>query len=302
MTTAPVGIGVGVAGMAGRTAWALVDSSPGRAPERSLGPVLAWAIRQDADAVCVLADAGAGVLARRAAQFDWAIDVWEVVDRDQRPAIPDPPLALTDAGTDVYGSDEWHDLIIAAGAVPVVEHGVLAGEVAGLEVCRVVIGSGGAVLEVGIGAHDRETFQMLHGDRPTLDALRDVVAHVAAHRSVGAAQHPLNQLARSRLLRARLLADPTPIGASGLVAAAPPVPRSNVKDELPCVALATDESSMVICSVGVDLDVVAFAADAAAMHGATRCSVAVPQRDALAIQHRLAERVRVPTRVVAVPN
>ena len=70
--------------------------------------------------------------------------------------------------------------IVAGGAEPVVEHGVLGGEVAGLEVCRVVDVDTGAVrLEVGIGAHDRETFQMLHGDRPTVEALADVVRVVA---------------------------------------------------------------------------------------------------------------------------
>lgn len=300
LTTTPTSIGVGVAALAGDTAWALVDIVDGRAADRALGPVLAWALRQGAESVRVLTEQGASILARRAAQFDWDIEVRELVGREQRRAVAAP--SLQPAAAHGPAITEWHQLIEEAGAVPVVEHGVLAGEVAGLEVCRVVAGPDGEVLEVGVGAHDREMFRMIHGARPTLEALRDVVSRVAVHRDLSAPQHALNQLARSRLLRAHLIADPASIGVGRLVAADPPVVRTNVKDELPCVAVAVDESLVVVCSVGVDLDAVAFAADAAAMHGAARCLVAVPERDALEIQQRLAARVRVPTRIVAVPN
>ena len=301
LTTEPTGIGVGAAAMAGTTAWVLVDDGDIRGAQRALGPALAWALRREAGAVRLLAEpAAAGVLARRAALFDWDIDVLEVSGREQRPAVATE--APVTAALDPASVIAWRELIEAAGAVPVVEHGVLVGEVAGLEVCRLVTGPDGHALEVGIGAHDRETFQMLHGARPTLDALRDVVSHVATHRSVGAVQHPLNQLARSRLLRARLLAEPSVLDVAALMVADPPVVRTNVKDELPCAALAVDEALLVACSVGIDLDAVVFAADAAAMHRAERSIVAVPERDAIEIQHRLAERVRVPTRVVAVPN
>ena len=79
-------------------------------------------------------------------------------------------------------------MIIEGGATPAVEHGVLVGEVRGLEVCRVVTDAqtGAARLEVGIGQHDREAFQMLHGDVPTVEALAKVVAAVAPHREYGA--------------------------------------------------------------------------------------------------------------------
>ena len=300
LSTTPASIGVGLAAMAGDTAWVLVDIVDGRAAERALGPALAWALRQGAESVRVLAEQGSAILARRAALFDWDIEVREVVGREQRRAVAAHPLTAAMAGDDRWS--EWRELIEAAGAVPVVEHGVLAGEVAGLEVCRVVDGPQGTQLAVGVGAHDREMFQMLHGTRPTPEALRDVVSRVAVHRDLSAPQHALNQLARSRLLRAHLIADPSPIGVGRLVAADPPVVRSNVKDELPCVATAVDEPLVVVCSVGVDLDAVVFAADAAAMHGAERCLVAVPGRDAIEIQQRLAARVRVPTRIVAVPN
>ncbi len=57
--------------------------------------------------------------------------------------------------------------LLDAGVEVVVEHGVIRGEVRGLEVARV----GGRrrrrrPLEVGVGRHDREAFAMVHGDLP----------------------------------------------------------------------------------------------------------------------------------------
>ena len=125
-------------------------------------------------------------------------------------------------------------MIEASGATLVVEHGVVTGEVRGLEVCRVVDqpttgyfdedwaaeggepigaleslaaqqgGGNGVMVEVGVGGPDREAFRIIHGDLPTVDALAEVVATVAGHRAAGAAPHPLNRLVPERLLRHRL--------------------------------------------------------------------------------------------------
>ena len=62
-------------------------------------------------------------------------------------------------------------LLADAGATVVVEHGLVTGEILGLEVARVVTDDGGARVEVGVGRHDREAFGMLHGDLPTHAAL-----------------------------------------------------------------------------------------------------------------------------------
>ncbi len=198
-------------------------------------------------------------------------------------------------------------LIEAAGAAPVLEHGVLAGEVAGLEVCRVVVDAdtGAARLEVGVGAHDREAFQLVHGDVPPVEALAGVVAAVAEHRRPGAPGHPLNRLGAERLLRSRLLDDPSLVGALMLSAAPPPVPRPNLKDPVPCVATGVDDIGrplVVVCSVGIDLDVVPFAADAhaASFRPDARLVIAVPPRDDHPVTRALAARLRQPAEVVTV--
>ena len=58
---------------------------------------------------------------------------------------------------------------------------------------------------------------------------------------------------------------PTSSARPVLEAAPPPVPRANLKDPVPCVAVGVDadgEPVVVVCSVGIDLDLVPFAADA----------------------------------------
>jgi hypothetical protein len=289
--------GAGAAMVNDAVAWVLLDEHP----ERGLGAALAWALRRDATELHVLANQGTGILARRAQGLAYPINVWHVEDRNLLPAVAEP-LPVSPA---VRSDHEiWATVISEGGALPVVEHGVMAGEVQGLEVCRVVTDAytDEVRLEVGVGAHDREAFQMLHGNRPTVEALADVVRAVGAHRRPGAARHPLNMLAQERALRARLVVEPHLIGASSVISVAPPIPRPNVKDPIPCVALATIDGreTAVVCSSGVDLDLVPYAVDARAALGTVQCLVVLPARDALAVQHRIAQLASPPFTVVTV--
>jgi len=204
------------------------------------------------------------------------------------PPAPSPAhLALTDT-------------ILAGGAVAAVEHGVVTGEVRGLEVCRVVDdpATGAVRLEVGVGAHDREAFTIMHGDVPTVEALSGVVRAVAEHRRPGAAQHPLNHLVPERLVRWQLEQDPGLLGLVAVRPAEPPVPRPNVKDRMPCVAVgehADGRSVLLVCSVGVDLDLVPYALDARATAAAATPGVELgevwlvaPPRDLVPVTAELA--------------
>jgi hypothetical protein len=294
--------GPGAAGVTGNAAWVLVDSRPAS----GLGPALAWAHQQGVTDVNVLAETSTGVLARRAAYFVDAPTVWSVDGRDLTPAPAEPFPPSLDPPTDL---DVWRARIEAAGATSVLEHGVLTGEVLGLEVCRLVVdgGSGEHRLEVGVGAHDREAFLLIHGGVPPVDALADVVEKVGAVRRSAEPPHALRRLASERLLRQRLLDDPSLVGAVAIEPAPPPVARANVKDPTPCVATAIDHdggSHVVVCSVGIDLDVVPFAADARAALGDddARLSIVVPARDAHVVTYRLARRLSVPAEVVSLPT
>ena len=232
---------------------------------RGLGAALIWAARGGACSLSIVAEQGAGVVARRAAEFSLPVHVWAVDGRQLVPVVAaalDPPVAPRPEHL------AFVDDIKAAGAVPVIEHGVVTGEVRGLEVCRVVDAGGpdGAVrLEVGVGAHDREAFAIMHGDVPTREALAGVVASVAEVRDVDSPAHPLNRLAPERFLRWRLGREPWLAGLTSVEPAPPPVPRRNLTARTPCSASGRrpDGSPVaVVCSVGIDLDLIPYAADA----------------------------------------
>jgi hypothetical protein len=282
-------------------AWVLAED----APARSLGGALAWMRQQGASALHVLAEAETGLLARRASAFSVPVSVWQVSGRSLSPAVPSPPAVAPPPDPAAAG---LVDLIIEGGAEPIVEHGVLAGEVLGLEVCRAVVDplTGAARLEVGVGQADREAFQLLHGDVPPVEALREIVERVSRHRQVGAEPHPLNRLAGERLLRARLASTPSLVGATSLRPGQPPVPRPNLRDPVPCVAAGEDVDGrplLVVCSVGVDLDLVPYAADARLTDGRAevRLVLAVPERDASPVTQALAGMLREPAELVPVP-
>jgi len=292
--SATVPFALGAAAIDGTTGWVLLDERA----QSGLGPSLAWALRAGVDRLHLLAEEGTGTLARRAQAFRFPIEIWHVAERTLLPAIAEPLPEQTAAPTE---HEEFRTLIHDGGATPTVEHGVLIGEVRGLEVCRVVddVTTGKARLEVGIGQHDREAFQMLHGDVPTVAALAQVVAAVAPHRQNGAAPHPLNRLGREQALRATLIDDPRLVDASLVEPLATPLPRRNLKDPQPCLARAViaGQSITLVVSVGVDLDLVPFATDGRLVTGSpTR--IVVPARDAVPVQGEISNLLLDPITIV----
>jgi hypothetical protein len=273
------------------TAWVLLADQPGS----RLGAALLWSMRNEADRLGVIAEEATGLLARRAGAFAPPIEVWHAEGRTLLPAVPEPLMVSRPAPAH---HESFRELITKGGAVPSVEHGVLVGEVRGLEVCRVVDDPHLETtrLEVGVGAHDREAFQMLHGDVPTIESLARIVETVAQHRRVGAPQHPLNRLAAERFVRWRIVEDPSLVGMTAVVPVAPPTPRANLKDPVPCVAIGegSDGRHVIVCSVGVDLDLVPFAADAVFAHHGDRVMFVLPERDRVPATEQLAAAMRVP--------
>lgn len=293
-----VSLSTGAAVKAGDEVFVLVDERH----ERGLGMSLAWAAKHGAGRLHVLAERGTGTLARRAAEFTMDIDVWHV---DQRSVIPAIATPLTPEARAPETHMSFVDTIADAGADVVIEHGTVCGEVRGLEVCRVVTDQFTGVdrLEVGVGAHDREAFGLMHGDTPTVDSLRRIVDVVRRHRATGADPHPLNRLGGERALRSRVVDDPSMVGLAMLTPAAPAEPRPNLKDPVPCVALGTAPDGHAVITVfssGIDLDVVPFAADARLFHGSpdTELVIVVPERDASPVTRRTASMLRHPARVV----
>ncbi len=294
-------------------AWVLADGPA----SRSLGGALVWAIRRSATHLHLIAEHDTGILARRSASFSMPISVWLGEGRTLRPAEAEPLAPSLTVSADHEG---LRALIVSGGASPHSEHGVLFGEVRGLEVCRVVdspttgylgelselaehlpAGDGGLRLEVGVGSADREAFQLLHGEVPTVESLASVVHAVVTHRSIGSPQHPLNRLSVERFLRWQAEQDPHLVGCASLTPGQPPLPRPNLKDPTPCVGDGIDVEGRpvrVVFSSGVDLDVLPYVADVQAM-GDERVVLALPERDLLPVVAKLAELLVEPVEIVA---
>jgi hypothetical protein len=275
-------------GAANTRGWILADDN---AP-RALGPALVWAERHDVDPadlhVIVDDPATAAALARRSTQFARRPHIHVTEGRTLRDAHPAPPLDLERHAP----PDDAHfaRTLKAAGAEPVVEHGVLVGEVNGLEVARVVDGH----LEVGVGKHDRHAQTLVHGDRPMGEALAAAVAFVTQHRRPHAEPHPLNRLARERWLRADLLGE-----HPGLRPISSPVERDDLRVNAPAPAVDSNNETVYVCSTGIDLDLVPAAADARLSVNETAALVlVVPPRDDHPIPRRLAAALTRPASVV----
>ena len=200
----PGGFANGAALVIDTHAWVLVDGDA----ERSLGQALAWALRHGATSLDLIAETHTGLLARRAERF--SSRSWSGIRSNARCCRRWPSRCRPRPRPSAHL--EMSDVIEGAGATLTVEHGVVTGEVRGLEVCRVVdrptsgyfdeldggepISSmsrrpptstrpNGVIVEVGVGGPDREAFRIIHGDLPTVTALAEVVSTVTGHRSEG---------------------------------------------------------------------------------------------------------------------
>ena len=316
----PTATGAVVAAIADGTAFVLLDDGgPG-----GLGGALLWASRRDATAVEIYVDHDAGRLARLATYFDSPerpIQVRAVTGATSVPADPEPaPVPLTDStalsdGTALTAdtdSAEAAGLLAAEGLEVVVEHGVLRGEVLGLEVARAVVwpsevgGDDRLHLEAGVGRFDRDAAAAVRPDEDPAVALARAADAVRRHRYPGAPAHPLSLLARERWLRADLIADPSLVGAVELRAADMTTEAAGMKDAHPAAAVGVSDSGtalLVVCSTGFDLALVPLAADTRALHDPdARLLIAVPERDLHAATAELVDMLAVPAELVAVPT
>ncbi len=287
---------------AGGTAVVLVEA----ATERSLGGVLAWALRYEAGQVHLLADTSehiASVLFRRAQAFALPITVWRVVPptlHEVEPAGFSPPPPLPAEALPLAA------VLRAAGVEPVVEFGVLTGEVLGLQVARVTVGADGARLEVGVGSQDRAFHRDLEPDRDPEDVLAEVVALIRQFRTPEGSAHLANTLAGERWLRRVLVARPDLVGAGWLAPLPPTVPRGDLRTSTAAMAAGVDSAGapiVVAASTGIDLDLVPEAADARRASGLVdaRLVLAVAPADDHPRTRQLAALVRPRAEVVTVP-
>ncbi|MCU1453073.1 MAG: hypothetical protein JWN46_1219 [Acidimicrobiales bacterium] len=286
--------------LAGQRLWALLDDDP----TRRLGSVLAVARRRGATEVDVLVDDpdDAAVVARRASMFATPVTVWSIEGRTLRPAEPAPVAARLVPAPE---AELYRPVLARAGLDVVEERGEIIGEVLGLEVARVVVDAHGARVEAGVGRFDREAGAMMFGHLAEADALQRAADVVREIRRPGAAPHPLNQLVPERWLRSLIVADPTVVGATVLAPVESALPRRNLKEQSVATAVGhgpSGEPVVVVCSTGVDLELVPAAADDRLAHApGARLVLVVPAADALPVATELSQTLVDPAEIVAVP-
>jgi hypothetical protein len=245
-----------------------------------------------------------GVVARRAAEWTDGPAVWRI---EGRRLVPPPPAAVPASAPVPEAVLAFAEVLRAHGAEPVVEHGELLGDVLGLEVARVTPGAEGWHLEVGVGRLDRSARAEMRPGEADGAALEEVVGVVRTWRRASAPRHPANTLSRQRWLRAALVAEPSWAGAVHLTPIAPPRPSLGLRQggAAPAAGTALDGGPLiVVCSTGVDVDLVPVAADTRCLrdgpHAATRLVLVVPEGDDYPVTRSLAAGLRHPAEVVTV--
>lgn len=285
-------------------AWVLAEDHP----ERALGGALAWALSRDVRELHLLAAGESGTLARRAGMFRLAPMVWPIEGAAlaSEPASPSPLPAEPPLDP---RAERFRAIFEQAGADAVVEGGVLRAEVRGLEVARVEVDDDGPHLAVGVGRHDRDAHRELgqiQGDEGGLDRLFAVVRAVAEHRHEAGAGHAAYHLAGERWLRSVVLRRPELVGAAYLEPVPSPIARTDLRQPAPAPAAGLDTEGralLVVCSVGVETDLVPEAADAWLRDGRRpRLVLVVPWGDDYPALHRVAADLTFPADVVAVPK
>lgn len=239
-------------------AWVLADRVG------DLGPALHWFRRQAVAGLTILSEPHvAADLARRAAGLHADIEVKRVTGSEASTAEPAPPPSPPELADEIWRAAA---VMADAGIAVVDDHGRLTGEVNGLEVARVEPPSptdplSEVTLSVGVGQADRQLHGYVHGHLDQLESLRRAVATVSEIRRAGAGLHPLTRLARPRWLRSVLVAEPIRAGLSGLQPQPPLRPNPGVFDTEPAAAYSAAERVTVVCSAGVDLDLIPEAVD-----------------------------------------
>ena len=259
----------------------------------ALGGVLVWLDRHAPEAATLVVDHHAPVHARRAAVLAPELRVWKAIGDTVVEAEPEPvPPALPRADDIAH----LEAMLIDEGLEIVCEDGLVRGELAGLEVARILHGPDGPVLEAGVGRFDREAGALLHAGRNPADAVHDAVAQVRPHRTPGAVSHAVNRLARERWLRHLVVQDPFLAGVSLPELVEPIPPRPNLLEAAPASLLGGDGDRrvLVVCSVGVDLGLIPAIADLVSVHAPSEVRIVMPERDRLPYVERLASRLPVP--------
>ncbi len=147
---------------------------------------------------------------------------------------------------------------------------------------------------------------MMFADLGETDSVARAADIVRRYRVPGAERHPLNQLVPERWLRTVVVADPGLVGATTLRAVGSARPRRNLTEDGVASALGIDSERrpmVVVCSTGVDLDLVPSALDDRLTHAPeARVLLTMPERDRVPVTEDLVALAGPEVEIVTVPD
>ncbi|MGI9624522.1 MAG: hypothetical protein ACR2PK_16945 [Acidimicrobiales bacterium] len=281
----------------------LIDETPS-----PMAAVLAWGRRNGANDMNVVVDEVDPVLVLQATGLDPAPTLWRVEGGRMTSVAPTSP-AITDRAPPEEALEQV-SVLRDSGLDVVIEHGVVIGEVLGLEVARVVVDSEGrASVRVGVGLYDQEAHELLHADSPIEERLARVSDEVRRHRHREAGPHPLNRVARERWLRTIVMGDPELVGLKTMAPLEPIAARGGIHQEVPAAGVGVrhdGSSAIVVCSTGIDLDLVPVASAHLSRDGVSHdvgdLVLVLPERDRHPIIEQMAEHLRVRATITSVDD
>ncbi|MFN3215081.1 MAG: hypothetical protein ACE367_01140 [Acidimicrobiales bacterium] len=291
-------VGTGAGLLIGRRAVVYLPD-PQRSPS-PLAALVAWGAKRDADEYHLVLDQVEDIWVASAAGLDPTPTIWrvtgtsiEAVREAHLPEPPEPPPVAIAAGAQ----------LAEAGLDVIVEHGVVVGEFAGLEVARIAVDAQGeAIVRVGVGLFDQEAHAVINADLPTPEHLAKVIEQVREQRTLTAGLHPLNRFSRERWLRSVVVAHPELVGCRTLVPLAPLEVRGGIHEPAPAAALGVSDAgtALVVCSAGIDLDLVPTAAGHVAHERPDEVVLVLPERDHHAVIETSMKMLAAPARLVAI--
>lgn len=248
----------------------------------------------------------APVLARRVAVLQAVglmvdLEVLRVEGAEAMAVVPEKLVAPEPLSAEMW---QQASVMADAGARVLDDNGRLVADVMGLEVARVTADG----LRIGVGEADRELQVYVNSHLEDSEALTQAANTVRSLRPQPS--HPLNRLARPRWLRSVLLDDPSLIDLPSLEPIPPLAANEGVFDTEPaaayCPPTAGEIGVTVVCSVGVDLNLLPEALDYRERTDRdSRLILVVPERDqrlsVAPMQSLLAEPTLIETRSIQAP-
>ena len=278
-----------------------------------VGAALSWASRRNLAALHLITSAPevpAGVAARQARLATLPTSVQRLSGTSLVDVEPWPWAPLPPEDSQILENPrvaQLVDSLTSAGLEIVVEHGIVRGEVLGLECARIVPTDAGSwSLEVGVGRLDREMSAMMFAHLPPAESVLKAAEYVRRWRYRGATRHPLRDLVLDRWLRAELCADPESVGAKHLRPLECSVEPTNLRELQSSAAGGADLAGrplIVVCSAGNDLEAAVVAAETRAWRSPdARLVLVVPERSSVAVLELANQQLRSPAEIVTVAN